>query len=195
LPAPLETALRGELERRVLLPARTAGRDLPLLGLSSVPRGSAVVRADRRNWLLVSHEDDPTAERLGGIPVPREQHDALVALADAGVECDLVWLAHELPDSWRPGQPVLVPSPLRGLDSRVSGFVDGALALTTRTSRTLVRTVPAARRALARRPAPVPVRAPARRSQWENLDPIVLGGVRLEDHDAVAWAVLARWDW
>ena len=170
---PVAAVLAAEAEavarRRVIEPARAAGIELPLLGVSELP--TAPIRFDGAagTWLVTSAAQDPTARATGGrVPVPAEVHRRLRGLRDAGVGVDLVWLAHELPAPGLTDAAIakLVPPPR---DGRLAGRVRGAIG----------RVAPLAGVGLA----------------VAALDPIVLGGVRHPTAPAVAWVELARWTW
>jgi hypothetical protein len=106
----------------------------------------------------------------------------LALLEDAGVEPDLVWLAHQLPATWAEGEaiPDLVPAPprLRHIDEMLLGPVRGAKKLAS-----LVK--------IAGRSLPAGLTAIAE----VGLDPIVLGGVVHPSLPVVQWAILAEWAW
>jgi hypothetical protein len=129
LPAPrsdlsVSPELAERTEARMLAPARQRGYELRLVGASVLPQQQVIARSQWGTWLFVDHARDPTAREYGGrIPIPREQRAKLSDLAQAGVRPDLVWLAHELPASWKEGEAIsqLVPAPahLREKDQRI----------------------------------------------------------------------------
>jgi hypothetical protein len=181
-PVPRQTSL-ATLERRVLAPARQADIDLRFFGVTLPPAPDERVRVvtDARggHWALAPPIEDPTRER-GLIPVPRIQLEKLRSLNDVGVELDYLYVAHQLPDHWRPGEPIpeLVPPPPKIASS------ERFLARTAAVAGATVRaTVIGAGTVLA---APLGLAA---------LDPMVLGGVLSDDGRSAAWAILASWTW
>jgi hypothetical protein len=178
----------GELaEQRMVAPARRRGIDLRLVGPTVLPQQQVIVRTDWGTWLFVDHVEDPTDDYDGGIPVPQREHAKLVELDRAGVRPDLLWLAHELPSSWREGDPIpqLVPTPrhLREKDQRLAQRLRFATKLL----------VKGAGATVAAATAPIFVAGAAVAAV--GLDPIVLGGVRHPELSVVQWALLAQWDW
>jgi len=120
-------------DRRMLSPAREAGYDLRLVGATVLPQQQTIARTQWGTWLFVNHADDPTAEQYKGkIPVPREQLIRLNELHGAGVSPQHVWIAHQLPNSYRDGDPLtdLVPPPkqLREKDERLKHQLTKAFA-------------------------------------------------------------------
>ncbi len=188
LPAPrlgskLEPRLRERAERQMLSPARERGYELRLLGATVLPQRQVIVRSQWGTWMFVDHLEDPTAELYAGhIPIPAEQHARLVELDRAGVDPDVVWLGHELPEHWREGEPVPVPAPahIREKDQRLIerlGFAT-KLFLTGAAGTLGLAAAPLALAALG-----------------AGADPIVLGGVVAPDAPVVQWALLAQWEW
>jgi hypothetical protein len=190
LPAPritgaIEPALAELAEQKLLSPAREAGYDLRLVGATVLPQRQVIARTQWGKWLFVSHVHDPTAQQYGGkIPLPAAEHERLTELHLAGVRPDLVWLGHQLPDTWEAGQPVPVPSPahLREKDERLTLRLAEATRLYIRGAGMLLTAATAA-----------PLAALA--ALGAGLDPIVLGGVRHPQFPLVEWALLAQWEW
>jgi hypothetical protein len=189
LPAPrlaagVEPRLVELAERRMLSPARELGYELRLVGATVLPQWQVIARTSQGAWLFVDHVEDPTAEQYRGkIPVPAGQHARLMELYGGGVRPDLVWLGHELPATWREGDPIprLVPPPrhLREKDQRLIQRLGVA-------TRLLLKVVGAT--------LSVPF-AVAGAIAEAGLDPIVLGGVRHPDAPVVQWVLLAQWEW
>ena len=111
------------------------------------------------------------------------------ALRDAGVSVDLIWIGHELPASWSPGEPLpaLVPDArrYRELDQRLERVV----RTTFETSLAAVKTTA---RGIALGALGV---GAAFASAGAGLDPVVLGGVRHPKEPVAAWTLLAQWHW
>jgi hypothetical protein len=186
-PAATRTLSR-RADTRLLTPAREHGYELRLLGATVLPRGQVIHRTRQGAWLLTEYKHDPTAASYGGrIPIPAEPHARLTALAAAGVAPDHVWLAHQLPEDWQPGQPadVLVPDP-RHLRERDENLMRGLTAA----SRTAVRVLAVGGLALG-----AMALAPLAMLDGVGLDPVVLGGVQRPELPVVVWVELARWEW
>ena len=184
--ADLKLRLRDRAERQVLSPARERGYELRLLGATVLPQQQTIVRSPHGTWMFVDHVEDPTAlEYDGKIPIPAVEHAKLTDLHQAGVRPDLVWLAHELPSTYRDEDPlpqlVPVPAHLREKDQRLVQW------LTTGTK--LWLGAAAGLGALALSPLAIAAAAGA------GFDPLVLGGVRDPELPVVQWVLLAQWDW
>jgi hypothetical protein len=180
---------------RVVLPARRLGEELQPIGVTGVPSAPFHYPTSHGTWFWASsYLDDPTARSFGGIPIPREEYKRLKALRDAGLSFDEVWIAHEIPAPWRPGQslPDLVPPParLRELDERLTGVVDAVSRVVADAAAAMAQGVT----------SPIVPRSPSSSSAWndawgegDGIDPVVLGG--LSTRDAVVWFLVARWEW
>jgi hypothetical protein len=189
LPAPrlsadIEPRLIELAEQRMLSPARRHGYEVRLLGATVLPQRQVIARTSQGAWLFVDHVEDPTARQYKGkIPIPAEQHARLTALDRAGVHPDVVWLGHQLPATWREGDPIpqLVPAPrhLREKDQRLTQRLRVATELCLKGIGALLS-------------APVAVAGAIAEA---GLDPIVLGGVRHPEAPVVQWVLLAQWDW
>ena len=175
------------LERRVLVPARLRGHELVPFGITRVPPSGdqleLVADAQGKRWVLATPAVDPTALN-GRIPIPDIELRRLRDLHEAGVRVDHLRLAHELPASWMPGQPLpeLVPDPPRLLAA------DRVVLSTTRAVGAILLGLGAVAAAIAVAPAVLVVGA-------ASLDPIVVAGVASQEADAVAWVVLSAWVW
>jgi hypothetical protein len=189
----IASAVLAELEERlaweVLEPARAAGVELALLGVTAKPTAPFLAPTPRGTWLIASnHLDDPSAHQLGKIHIPEREHNRLVALEKAGVRCDLVWIAHELPPEWEPDQPIpplVPPAPrFRDLDTKLDRQVRLAIE---RSAQVALRVGEIGLGLIA---------APAfLLSEGVGLDPVILGGIEHARRDAVVWFELARWEW
>jgi hypothetical protein len=123
----------------------------------------------------VDHLDDPTANGYRGrIPIPKEQLAQLTEIYREGAHADIVFIGHQLPDSYRDGDPLppLVPDPpdIRKKDER--------LRLRLAKAGDLFKGAAASLTAVG-----------------VGLDPIVLGGVKHPELPVVGWCVLAQWEW
>ncbi len=186
-PASIQT-LSKRADARLLAPAREAGYELRLLGATVLPRGQVIGRTQHSTWLLTEYRQDPTAALYNGrIAIPAEPHARLADLAAAGVAPDRVWLAHQLPRDWQPGQPVdaLVPDP-RHLRERDQRLIRG-LTAASRTAAQLFAMGVLGLGAIAL--------APLALLDGVGLDPVVLGGVQHPELPLVGWVELARWEW
>lgn len=186
-PAPIRT-LSQRAEARLLAPAREADYELALLGATVLPQGQVIHRTRRGAWLLTDYRQDPTAALYGGrVPIPAEPHARLIELAAAGVAPDHLWLAHQLPGDWQPGQPArgLVPDP-RHLRERDERLVRGLRAASITAMRAFAVGV------LGLGAMAV---APLALVSAVGLDPVVLGGVEHPELPLVGWVELARWEW
>jgi len=190
LPAPrmgveVERALWKLADERMLAPAREAGYTLAVLGATSLPTERSVAETDHGKWLFVNHLDDPTADEYAGdLPIPPDQLEHLAALDAVGVNPQLAWIGHQLPEDYRIGDPIprLVPPP-RELRER-----DQRLALTLGS---IARVWAMTLGALIAAPAAAGVAA----LSLVGTDPIIFGGVRHPEQPVVAWCVLCSWDW
>lgn len=195
LPAPradanLEREFVQLAEQRVVDPARRAGLEVPMLGATVLPQRQTICRTDQGAWLLVDHTDDPTASHYRGkIPIPAAEIAVLRRLHDAGVHVDTVWLAHELPATYRAGDaiPRLVPVPreLREKDERLTARLTTATELFLKAAAlTLTAAVAAPLGVIGVAAAATP-----------GLDPVILGGVTHPTLPLVQWCLLAQWEW
>jgi hypothetical protein len=188
-----EPGLRADMDERVrrllLDPAISIGRDdVEVVGLTLVPDRPLLQQTSRGTWFLAcSYLDDPGLARDGGIAVPESELRRLRALRDAGLSPDLVWLAHELPHGWIPGQalPPLVPAPrpIQDLDATLEQAV-------RRAGKAWLGAVSGIGAALV-----VGVAVAASPLMLAGLDPVILAGVRHPTQPVVAWVRIAQWEW
>lgn len=206
LPA-VERELEEQVRTLLLDPAFKSGLEVePVPGIWEAPKEPVIYQTENGSWLFGEHSKDLAALELGGaIAAPREQIQRLHALADAGVDCDVVGIAHELPLAWEPGQR-LVPDAPKGRRQRqaLQAFARGigqASRATAKTAgaaaeATAVATGVLALGALGTAAAGAAVVAGAAGvvpGALLSLDPIVFGGV--EYAGRVKWVELARWNW
>lgn len=187
LPAAIEPRLVELAEQTMLSPARQAGYELRLVGATVLPQCQKIERTPWGAWVFVDHLKDPTATKYTKhkIPMPVDQIARLEALKEAGVRPHVAWLAHQLPDSYRDGDPLpqLVPPPrhLREKDQRMALRLGSAMELFFKGAAALLTA--------AASPLALGLAAGA------GLDPIILGGVKHPDYPVVQWVLLAQWDW
>jgi hypothetical protein len=196
LPAPqlsaeAEQELTELVEQRMLAPARKAGYELRLVGATVLPQQQTITRTQHGTWAFVDHLEDPTAAEYNGeIPVPEDQIPWLIELGRRGVKPQFIWIGHQLPDSYRDGEPLpqLVPDPrpLRELDERLT--LQLAKALRVYLKGVLILLGMAAS-------APLVVVGGAATAVGVGLDPIIFGGVKHPQLPVVMWCALAQWDW
>jgi len=177
--------LIARLDERVLVPARAAGYDLPVLGATPRPRGVELVQIGSSPWLLADPFDDPTTRRTRGrLVIPGEARERLVSLVRAGVEPDVLHIAHELPPGTRLEDVRHLPRPVdpkrRERDAHLAAGLRRAVKAAAIGAGVAVGFVALAPAALA--------------AAASGLDPILLGGVLSADGEYVAWSELARWD-
>jgi len=207
-PVVAKPAVEQELDERLrqflLAPAFKAGLEVQRLeGVWEVPRQPAIYQtANKGAWLFSDHKQDLAALELGGaFAAPREQILRMHALAEAGVECDVVGIAHELPADWTPGLR-LVPSPPKTREREIlQGFAKriGKASRATATAAGVATQVTAIAAggltliAVGATAGAAGAAAPATAAAVLRLDPIIYGGV--EHAGRVRWVELARWDW
>jgi hypothetical protein len=207
--------LDDRLKRFLVDPAFRAGVEVQRLdGVWGVPHKPTIYQAaDGGAWLFSDHKRDLAALELGGLhAAPREQINRLYALAEAGIECDIVAIAHELPTGWTPTQR-LVPDPPKSRRQReaLQGFAKGIASASRATSQaagTAAQATALATGAIAvvaigaavagiaaagAAAAPAAGAAASAPAAVLSLDPIVYGGV--EQGGWVKWVELARWNW
>jgi hypothetical protein len=187
----LWTDLDEPVRTLVLDPARSIGRDdIEVIGVTEIPTRPIVQQTAHGTWFFATeYFNDPGLAQDGGIAVPEAQLPALRALLNAGVQADLVWIAHELPATWTPDQPLpaVVPDPkrIRDLDVDLERFVHGATTTWFRAVRGLSIGLAVGVGAAASLAAVGLV----------GLDPVILAGIRHPTEPVAAWVKLAQWEW
>ncbi len=175
-----------QLETRVFKPARRIGENLQIVGVSAFPERSCVARTAAGTWFFgVEYSSDPGLQQDGVIAVPADELVRLRSLGAAGLSVDLVWIAHELPATWDPNQPLpqIVPDAQRygELDVSLERGVKALINTSLKAAKLAAHSLATAAKAVA--------------SPLQGLDPVILGGVRHSHEPVVAWAVLAKWNW
>lgn len=188
LPLEIERSLSELTDQRVLSPARAAGYELHLVGATVYPQRQTVARTSRGTWLFVDHWVDPTADEDGDLQVPPEQLEQMHEL-DRLIAPDLLFIGHQLPNSYREGDPIpqLVPPPrhLRERDERLTQRLRRGTELFLKGSGAVLTLAAAA-----------PIMAVgAIASLGAGLDPIIFAGVVHPEYPAVQWVVLVHWVW
>jgi hypothetical protein len=78
-----------------------------MVGVTEIPRKPIVQQTAHGTWFFAAeYFNDPGLARDGAIAIPESELSALRALRNAGVQADLVWIAHEIPATWTPDQPL-----------------------------------------------------------------------------------------
>jgi hypothetical protein len=197
IPRPSTAIVRGT-EERLLLPARRAGYDLPIIGTSDEPDDDVYWQAPSGHWWLITdRQTDPTAEMYGGVVVPQAEREKLTELLREGFSPDRILVGHEFPTGWSPGDPTpdLVPKASTSLAPRPALAIerrDEIAATSTEVATTLGRATLSATKALVVGAAAV---GAAIGQAFSGLDPIIIAGVRDPRTKAVTWVEVARWDW
>lgn len=171
----LDRPLATLIERHMLAPARKAGVELTFAGVTKMPDGRPQIESTRwGSWLFASSSADPTADWLHRIPFPPDQLDRLKLLYQHNVDPEIISIAHQLPASYRDGDPLprLVPDPprMREKDEQI-------------------------RRWLVKAKDAVKGVAAGFADAATKLDPLILGGMKHPDLPLVGWCVLAYWEW
>lgn len=91
---------------RTLEVARNAGAPISVIGVGTTPEQPQLCAYDSAKWVLCRLEHDPLFQS-GAFPIPRAQSRQLAKLNKAGVDMDLLFVAHELPADTPPS---LLPS-------------------------------------------------------------------------------------
>lgn len=188
----LYTELEAPLRRLILDPARSIGRDdIEVVGVAPIPTHALTPqRTARGTWMWASdYLQDPGLGQDGGIAVPESELQGLLALRAAGVRFDVAWIAHELPATWTPDQPLPAvvpdPKPMRDLDVGLERFVRATVDVWFRAVRALGIGLAVAAGAAASVAALGGV----------GLDPVILVGIRHPTEPVAVWVKIAAWDW
>ena len=191
VPAPSNDPVDG-VEERLLLPARRAGYDLPVIGTSEEPAGDAYWQGPTGSWWLITdRRTDPTAEIYGGVVVPEAEREKLVRLLREGFAPDRILIGHEMGPRWTPGDPIPDFVPKR--PSAPQGLQRADLAVaSTKATMTLGHAAVTATKALFVGAVAV---GSAVGQALSELDPVIIAGVRDPRSGAVTWVEVARWNW
>jgi len=205
-----ERAIGKRFKQFMLDPSLRTGLGIRVLdGIWEAPKQPAVYQAsDGKAWLFSDYEQDPGVLEAGGKLIgPRAQIDRMVALREAGLKCDVLAIAHELPPGWKPGQRLIPQGPKSRRQQeallafakqiaaasratfKVAGLAAQATALTA--GAVAIVTAPVAAGGVA--VGALAGAAASASTAVLTLDPIVYGGV--EKEGGVKWAELARWNW
>lgn len=82
--------------REVLARAAATGVAIRFLGYQPLFNGVRAYAGVQHDWVLASAADDPLVRR-GELAIPRAELRALRRMLDAGLDCQAVYLAHEIP--------------------------------------------------------------------------------------------------
>ena len=177
------------------------------IGTMPLFSGHRVAQGSLYDWVLVSAEDDPLFSHSGGFPIPDHAKADLETIRDAGIEFDMIYIAHEVqPGSVEPDRPLTIdalrPPPPRsvqklshGLGSKASAFWSGGLTPMKATPFLIGTAALGAVAAL-----PVVAGAAAALPALLVVDPIVLGVIASPSGSAHAgdeagWFYLTHWDY
>lgn len=190
------------LEERLLRPARAANQDVEVIGTSEAPEGEFLWQAPtERWWVFNDHRDDPTVAQYGGVVVPADVKERLLRLLAEGFAPDLILIGHEMPDRWKPGDPVpeLVPVSTPTLPAAGAATPVLPRLVTSQTSRDVgVGALKVGKAAflgglaLGVLTGQVVAAVAAAAAQ---LDPVIVAGVRAPGASYATWVEVARWEW
>lgn len=203
----VERNLAELAEHRMLAPARRGGHELTFVGVTGPPQHESIYRNEWGTWEFTDHLKDPTAKeyatlfrRHGGIPIPPDQLAWLRELDRCGVDPQLAWIVHQLPDDYRDGdpRPRLVPAPreLREMDEQLSRGLATATDIFFKSIAKILNTAAnATATSISLAGDAARAGAAVGAALGAGYDPLVLGGVRHPELPAVAWCLLAQWEW
>jgi hypothetical protein len=182
--------LEAPLRRRLLDPALSIGwDDIEVVGVTPIPTKPVVQQTAHGAWFFAAaYFNDPGLTQDGAIAVPERVLVELRALREAGLDADFVWIAHELPADWTPGQPLpaVVPDPkrVRDLDVDLERLVHRATSTWWRAARGLATGL-----------VSVVGAAAAAAAEGPRLDPVILAGIAHPTEPVAIWAKVAQWEW
>jgi hypothetical protein len=82
--------------REVLARADAAGVPIRFLGFQPLFRGVRAYAGVQCDWVVAAAADDPLVRR-GELAIPKVELRALRRMLDAGLDCQAIYLAHEIP--------------------------------------------------------------------------------------------------
>lgn len=183
----------------VLVQAADAGIDIKPIGVTALDLTPRAYEGEDTDWALMGIDDDPTAR--AGLPMPRDIRRRLGRIDAAGIEMDVLMIAHEVPKGSLPIATALKPEDL----AKVVTVPDPAKVAATSTAigtgiehaaRTLARTARATAIGVGYAAGTVAV-APF--ALLASLDPVIIGGRSLTGRarpgEPCVWFELARWVW
>jgi hypothetical protein len=183
-------ALKRQLERRILAPARSIGEELSLVAITEPPPPVSIMHPPQGGtWIAARHDHDPVAEARGALHAPEAEIERLTKLHEAGVAPDVILVGHQLPDRWQPGDPVpaaYLPAEVATVDRLLATQATAAgigfdflrtlagigVGLGAVTAAGIGRAVDAA----------------------VSLDPFLLGGIHDPKTGLIGWVFLGGWD-
>ena len=195
------TEIAGPIRRRLLDPALKIGRDdIEVVGVTLIPDRPLVHQTAKGTWFFAcDYTQDPGLVRDRGIAIPAKELARLRELRDAGVDPDLFWIGHEVPDGWTPDQPLpdLVPDAkrYRDLDVGLEEYVRGAADLSARIVRGVARAIGAVAVGGSGLAAGAAAAGGGGEASLVGIDPVILGGIKHPTRPVAAWARLASWEW
>jgi hypothetical protein len=183
-------ALKRQLERRVLAPARRIGEELSLVAITEPPPPVSIMHPPQGGtWIAARADCDPVAEVRGALHAPEAEIARLAKLYEAGVDPDVILVGHQLPDRWQPGDPV----PAAYLPAEVA-TVDRLLATQAAVAGIgfdFLRTLAGIRVGLGAATAAGISRAA---DAVAALDPFLLFGTRDTESGLIGWTFAGAWD-
>jgi hypothetical protein len=187
-----------ETELRMLQPAREIRREIQPIGVSRLPVGrmNETVYSPDGPWKIVDVRDDPgrtdrrgRADSRGKMPVPVDLITMLREWHAANARPHYLVIAHQLPSTWREGDPLPpIPTPrrLREKDERLTRQLEMG-------SRLLLGVVGGLFLAPL---APLAIGAAALSGVGGvGADPVIFAGVRHPELPLVEWCYVCSWEW
>jgi hypothetical protein len=115
------TALTAKAHE-VMAGAEAADVTIRFLGYQCLFRGVRAYSGPHHDWVVASAADDPQIRR-GELAIPKAELSVLRRLLDAGLDCQAVYLAHEIPKG-----RLALSSPTHMLESAVPVEIDPVIA-------------------------------------------------------------------
>jgi hypothetical protein len=107
--------------REVLARAEATGVAIRFLGYQPLFNGVRAYAGVQHDWVLASAADDPLIRR-GELAIPKAELRVLRRMLDAGLDCQAVYLAHEIPKG-----RLALPSQAHASEPAVAHSIDPAV--------------------------------------------------------------------